>query len=105
MFGERVGRYLLGLFFFTHGAFCMVVLDISVEAVWMIIVFSVLSFTFWQVWQPAVPSFPTRYFLFDYSKSNIIFWAMEIFYAANIPDNFFIHFTSDMGYPAYQLDY
>ena len=33
MLGEQVGHYLIGLFSFTFGTFCMVVLDTSIEAV------------------------------------------------------------------------
>ena len=33
MLGEQVRCYLLGLFFFTRGAFYMAVLDTSIEAV------------------------------------------------------------------------
>lgn len=50
MLGEQLRHYLLRLFFFRRGAFCMVVLDTSVEVVWRTIVLGVLSFTFWQIW-------------------------------------------------------
>lgn len=48
MLTKQVGCYLMGLFFFTHGAFYIVVFDTSVEGVWKTTVLGVLSFTFWQ---------------------------------------------------------
>lgn len=47
MLGGQVGCYLLGLLYFTRGAFCMVVLNTVAEAVWRTTVLGVLSFTFW----------------------------------------------------------
>lgn len=46
MLEEQVRRYLLDLFSFTFGSYCMVVLDISVEAVWRTTILGVPSFIF-----------------------------------------------------------
>ena len=46
MLEEQVRRYLLDLISFTFGAYCMVVLDVSAEAVWMTTILGVPSFIF-----------------------------------------------------------